>query len=172
MQTLKSNMRSAAGGRSLAATRCMQVIALVAFSVFFMGAGDDFDARVNTLGHKKLICVCGCNQILLECNHVGCTYSDRMRNELIAAVQRGDSDDLVLQAFVQKYGPIVLAAPTTTGFNQIAWIMPFAVLLAGFFFAGMIVLSWKDKTSPPAGTSAPGGRLEEFKEQARRETEL
>ena len=51
------------------------------------------------------MCACGCRQILLECNHVGCSYSDRMRDELSTALTRGDSDDLVLQAFVQKYGP-------------------------------------------------------------------
>src|SRR5438128_378383 len=84
-----------------------------------MGTSDD--ARFNSVGHK-LVCVCGfCNQILLECNHVGCTYSDRMRNELAAALSRGDSDDLAMQAFVQKYGAIVLAAPTATGFNRLAW---------------------------------------------------
>ncbi|HZR29466.1 MAG TPA: cytochrome c-type biogenesis protein CcmH, partial [Terriglobales bacterium] len=98
--------------------------------------------------------------------------SDRMRNELIAAVQRGDNDDLVLQAFVQKYGPTVLAAPTTTGFNRIAWIMPFAVLLAGFAFAGMIVLSWKNKPLLQPGTVGSSGPLEQFREQARRETEI
>jgi cytochrome c-type biogenesis protein CcmH/NrfF len=172
MQTVKTNRRGATGRRLLTTSRCIQVIAVVLFSVFFLGAGDDFDARVNALGHKKLICVCGCNQILLECNHVGCTYSDRMRNELIAAVQRGDSDDLVLQAFVQKYGPIVLAAPTTTGFNRIAWIMPFAVLLAGFALAGMIVLSWKKKPLLQPQTPGSSGPLEQFREQARRETEL
>ena len=75
-----------------------------------MGAGDD--ARFTSLGHK-LMCVCGCNQVLLECNHVGCQYSDRMRSELAANVERGDSDDLVLQAFVQKYGPTVLPRPPT-----------------------------------------------------------
>ena len=77
------------------------------------------------------MCVCGCNQVLLECNHVGCTYSDRMRDELAAEFDRGDSDDLVLQAFVQKYGPTVLAAPTTTGFNRVAWIMPYLALVLG-----------------------------------------
>jgi len=51
------------------------VLCLAVFA--FMGAGDD-GARFNSLGHR-LMCVCGCNQILLECNHVGCTYSDRMR---------------------------------------------------------------------------------------------
>ena len=41
-----------------------------------------------------LMCACGCNQVLLECNHVGCTYSDRMRDELAAGLERGDNDSL------------------------------------------------------------------------------
>ena len=32
-------------------------------------------------------------------------------------VARNDSDDLILQAFVQEYGPTVLAEPPTKGFN-------------------------------------------------------
>jgi len=57
--------------------------ALLALAVFaFIGAGDDGGPRFNDLGHR-LMCVCGCNQILLECNHVGCTYSERMRGELM-----------------------------------------------------------------------------------------
>ncbi len=32
---------------------------------------------------------------------------------------------------MQKYGPTVLAAPTTTGFNRVAWIMPFLALVLG-----------------------------------------
>ncbi len=94
-----------------------------------MGAGDQA-ARFNDLGHR-MMCVCGCNQILLECNHVGCTYSDRMRAELVAAVDRGDNDDLTLQSFVQKYGPPVLAAPTKTGFDRVAWVAPYLALVLG-----------------------------------------
>ncbi len=71
------------------------------------------------------MCTCGCGQILLECNHVGCQSSEKMRNELLAALDKGDNDDLILQGFVQEYGPTVIAAPTATGFNRIAWIMPF-----------------------------------------------
>src|SRR5205085_5391598 len=92
-----------------------------------LGANGDH-ARFNDLGHR-MMCVCGCNQILLECNHVGCAYSDRMRAELIAAVDRGDNDDLTLQGFVQKYGTTVMAAPTKAGFNRVAWIMPYLILV-------------------------------------------
>src|ERR1700685_726641 len=67
----------------------------------FAGAGDPA-SRFKDLGHQ-LMRICGCHQSLLECNQFGCPDSDMMRNELMAAVGRGDSDSLVEQAFVQKY---------------------------------------------------------------------
>jgi cytochrome c-type biogenesis protein CcmH/NrfF len=137
-----------------------------------MGAGDD-SGRFNDLGHK-LMCACGCGQILLECNHVGCTYSDRMRGELAAAIDRGDSDDLSLQSFVQKYGPTVLAAPPTTGFNRVAWVMPFAALVFGIFLTVYIVRVWRSRPAAAPSGVAPvtGPELDVFRQQARRDTDL
>ena len=89
----------------------MHTLLLCAAVFAFLGAGDPA-TRFNEIGHQ-MMCICGCNQILLEFNHVGCPDSDRMRNELMASLSRGDSDSLVEQGFVQKYGPTVLAAPTT-----------------------------------------------------------
>ena len=148
--------------------------ALLCVAVFaFMGAGDD-GARFNSLGHR-LMCVCGCNQILLECNHVGCTYSDRMRNELMAGLDRGENDDLTLQDFVQKYGPTVLAAPTATGFNRVAWIMPFLALVLGLLTTIFIVLAWRKRpalAAPGAVLPVSGSELERFRTQARKDTQI
>ena len=138
-----------------------------------LGAGDQ-SSRFNDLGHR-LMCACGCSQILLECNHVGCSYSDRMRGELTAALDRGDADDLVLQSFVQKYGPTVLAAPTKTGFNRIAWIMPYLALLVGLFGVSYVVRIWKSRPLVlPADSPQPvhGAELDHFRDVARKETEL
>jgi len=150
----------------------LQLSFLAAAVFFLLGAGDE-SARVNDLGHR-LMCACGCNQILLECNHVGCSYSDRMRAELIAAVDRADSDDLTLQSFVQKYGPTVLAAPTKTGFNRVAWIAPYMALVLGIGLVSLVVRAWRSRPLLlPADAPAPvhGAELERFREQARKETE-
>ncbi len=150
--------------------RILHCLLLFALCIPFLGASD----RFSDLGHK-LMCKCGCNQVLLECNHVGCTYSDRMREELTAALQRGDSDDLVLQAFVQKYGATVLAAPTTTGFNRVAWIMPFAALGAGIFAVVYVVRVWKSRQPAPATSAASDAaapELDDYRRRAREETEL
>jgi cytochrome c-type biogenesis protein CcmH len=122
-----------------------------------------------------MMCICGCSQILLECNHVGCAASDGMRNELMASLARGDSDSLVEQGFVQKYGPTVLAAPTTTGFDQAAYIVPLAAVTLGFALIVVVIYAWKNRSVPiTTGGLRPirGPKLEQFRDQARRETAL
>jgi len=156
-----------------APARLFQVLILTAAIFLFMGAGDT-DARFKDLGHR-MMCACGCGQILLECNHVGCTYSDKMRNQLLASIDRGNNDDLVLQGFVQEYGPTVIAAPTATGFNRIAWIMPFVALALGITFVIYVVRSWRNRPEPALadGIIIPQGReLDDLRRQARRETDL
>jgi len=169
---------SSLAGNALGMTRvCLrrsaQLVVLTLAVFALLGAGDQ-SARVNDLGHR-MMCVCGCNQILLECNHVGCAYSDRMRAELIAAVDRGDNDDMTLQGFVQKYGTTVMAAPTKAGFNRVAWIMPYLVLVLGLALVTLIVRAWRSRPLVlPAGAVAAvhGAELEHFRDQARKDTEV
>ena len=153
--------------------RTLQAAALFLALLLLLGAGDS-GSRFNDLGHR-MMCVCGCSQILLECNHVGCKYSDRMRDELMAALDRGDSDDLTLQAFVQKYGTTVIAAPTNKGFNRIAWVMPFVALALGLTTVVFIVRAWKNRPTPALADGIKplrGTELEHFRAQAQKETEL
>ncbi len=149
--------------------------AVLSLAVFAFSGASDPSTRFNEIGHQ-LMCICGCGQILLECNHVGCPDSDGMRNELMAAVTRGDSDSLVQQAFVQKYGPTVLAAPTTSGFDRTAWIFPIIAFAAGVVAVVFVVRAWKNR--PPPRTPGSGGppvgdgELEKFRQQALEETEV
>ena len=48
----------------------------------------------------KFMCMCGCSQVLTQCNHVGCTTSTAMLKELERSVARGDSEDVITQMFV------------------------------------------------------------------------
>ncbi len=156
--------------KTLTESRSLHIAFVIALSLFLLGADGD---RFNELGHK-MMCKCGCNQVLLECNHVGCSYSDRMRAELQQALDRGDSDDLILQGFVQKYGATVLAAPTTTGFNRVAWIMPFLAFALGIVAVVYVVRLWNARrpSLAPAGGAGTPAELDAFRERARQETEI
>ncbi len=84
---------------------------------------------------------------------------------------------MILAGFVSKYGPTVLSAPTTTGFNRVAWIMPVVIFLAAIGGLVWVVRVWQRRSrvllaaAPPAGAGAEG-ELDEFRRRAREETEL
>jgi cytochrome c-type biogenesis protein CcmH len=146
---------------------------LLSLAIFLFSGASDPSTRFNEIGHQ-LMCICSCGQILLECNHVGCPSSDGMRNELMAAVTRGDSDSLVQQAFVQKYGPTVLAAPTGKGFDRTAWIFPIVAFAVGVVAVGLVVRAWKRRASlaTAGGPSMSNPDFERFRRQADEETDL
>jgi len=142
------------------------------FTGLFLFLGADDTGRVDRIGHQ-VICMCGCNQVLLECNHLGCPYLSRMKQELTAAVEREDSDSAITQFFVQTYGTLVLAAPTNRGFNRVAWLMPYLALLVGITLVVLIVWMWRKRPiATHASVPAPvrGEELTRFREQARKET--
>jgi cytochrome c-type biogenesis protein CcmH len=159
--------------RGTARRKHLHVVILCAAVFALVGAGDPA-TRFNEIGHQ-MMCICSCNQILLECNHIGCPASDGMRNELQAAVTRGDSDSLVEQSFVQKYGPTVLAAPTAKGFDRVAYIIPFAALFIGLGLIVLVIRAWKNRPTPALADGlhpVHGAELEQFRDQARKETDL
>src|ERR1700751_852483 len=154
-------------------SKAILLVVMSAAVLLSLGAGDR-TARFSEIGHR-MMCVCGCNQILLECNHVGCSASDGMRNELMASLDRGDSESLVEQGFVQKYGPTVLAAPTTTRFDRAAYIVPLAALTLGFGVITLMTYAWRNRSDPITTRGLRpirGPKLERFRDQARRETTL
>ncbi|HYE26251.1 MAG TPA: cytochrome c-type biogenesis protein CcmH [Clostridia bacterium] len=153
--------------------RIAQALAVFALAMTLMGAGDADEVRYKRLGHA-MMCMCGCNQILLECNHVGCSYSTKMSAQLKEAVLRGDSDDAIRQQFINEYGMTVLAAPTTTGFNRVAWIMPFAVFALALGAVVVVVRTWKLRRAPApvASAAAAGEQVNDYRRRAREETEL
>ena len=135
--------------------RTLQIALLCVVTFVMLGAGK---SRYDRLGHE-LMCSCGCAQILLECNHVGCPDSARMIGELHAQLDSGNSDTQVLQWFEAKYGATILAAPIRGGFDNAAWIVPAAIFILATLGTFGIVWLWKRRSLALAGTAGLGGDL-------------
>jgi cytochrome c-type biogenesis protein CcmH/NrfF len=149
--------------------RASQLV-LVGLLVLLSTGSADRTARYSTLGHK-MMCVCGCNQVLIECNHVGCQDSRQMLTELGVDVSRGDSDNAILRSFQAKYGAIALAAPMFTRFNESAWLAPPLVLFLGMGGIVVLVRKWRFHTvDMPAVSETPD--FIQIRNQIRKETEL
>jgi len=146
-------------------TRALQASALAVAVFFSMGASTG-NARYTNLNHR-LMCTCGCNELLGECNHTSCPMSGPELAELNLGITSGKSDREILSSFAVKYGATVLAAPTTKGFDLVAWIAPFAVFLAAMLGTILLVRRWSvGKQETLANTPVS----EELREQIRRET--
>lgn len=139
--------------------------------------------RAKTLG-RKLMCMCGCGQILTECNHINCPSSGPMLKELDQHVAAGEADDLIVQDFVQEYGEKVLSSPPATGFNSIAWYIPGVAFALGLGIVLTLIRLWRrrdvvrvaaaSEASPVAATAASEMRniqLDRARKQVDRETE-
>ncbi len=97
-----------------------------------------------------VICQCGCNQTVTECNHLQCTTRAEMTAMARKEIAEGKTETQILQDFVQRYGVKVLASPPTQGFNLTAWILPGIGLLVGLGLVMGIVRRWRRPAAAPA----------------------
>lgn len=92
-----------------------------------------------------------------------------MLKELNQAVARGDSEDVITQAFVQEFGTKVYAEPPKSGLSLVAWVLPSVYLLGGTLLVVFIIARWRSRihlqTVPVGG---PSGISAEDLERARR----
>jgi cytochrome c-type biogenesis protein CcmH/NrfF len=148
-----------------------QALALAVAVCFSMGA-TDASSRNNDLSHR-MMCTCSCAQVLGECNHVSCPSSGPMRDELTAAIAGGATDKQILDNFVAKYGATVLAAPTTDGFNLVAWIAPFAVFAAALLGTILLIRHWSignPQLAAQRAAAEANPEMNSIRDQIRRET--
>ena len=150
--------------------RWIQAGMVCLLAVMMLGASPE--ARFNKVGHE-MICTCGCGQVLLECNHVGCPVSPVMIGELHSLMDSGGTDTAILNWFAAKYGATVLAAPIRGGFDNVAWIAPIAVFLLATVGVGFLIRVWKLRSERGVPVSAGGPDVggDALRERIRRETE-
>jgi cytochrome c-type biogenesis protein CcmH/NrfF len=151
--------------------RLAQILVVVTVAFTMLGANDGANTtRLDEIGHK-LVCQCGCGQILMECNHVGCPVSGPMIQSLSAQIAAGDTEAVIIQNFITKYGPVVLAAPIRGGFDDIAWIVPYASFFLGTIGVAFLIVYWRKRNlvlHPPS--PAPPPPPDDIRDRIRRDT--
>ena len=90
---------------------------------------------------NALMCKCDdkCGKVLINCT---CDTSKETRKTLMSKLESGLTVEQIVKQYVDKYGETILSAPTKSGFNLSAWIMPFAALVIGGFGVRKVIQSW------------------------------
>lgn len=131
--------------------------------------------RARVIG-KKLKCMCrGCQDTAATCYHTGAAFSGPcdtakgMLKTIDERIAKGDSDDLILQSFVQQYGQEVYIEPPHSGIGSVAWAMPTVYLLLGTGLVIFVISRWRKRTPQVATASGPSVPISsEELERARR----
>jgi cytochrome c-type biogenesis protein CcmH len=72
-----------------------------------------------------------------------------LRNQIIAMIEQGKSDQEIIDYMVNRYGEFVLYKPRFSGYNVILWLAPALLISIGVCVILVIVRSNKKITSMP-----------------------
>jgi cytochrome c-type biogenesis protein CcmH len=116
-------------------------ILMIAVLVLLAGPATVWAASQLADLENALMCKCDdkCGKVLINCT---CDTSKETRKTLTSKLESGLTVDQIVQQYVDKYGETVLSAPTKSGFNLSAWIMPFVALAIGGFGVRKVIQSW------------------------------
>ena len=135
---------------ALRARRLYLRVVLLLFAVLAVPVAAADDAPTQHEIEESLTCQCGCGLTVHSCNHLQCPSGDPIKKEIAERLARGEGKETILQAFRERYGEKVLSSPTFRGFNWLAWITPFAVVLSGALVMSLVIRRWV-RAPKPAG---------------------
>ena len=132
----------------------MRAAALLAVALF-LAAAPAARATTQQEVEEALTCQCGCGLTVHACNHLQCGSGEPMKKEISERLAAGEAKEAILDAFRARYGEKVLSSPTFHGFNRLAWVTPFAAILAGGLVLALTIRRWGARGSTPAPVPPP-----------------
>jgi cytochrome c-type biogenesis protein CcmH len=93
-----------------------------------------------------------CNGVRLDnCELQACI---QMKEVIAQKLEAGESTEQIRAYFVEQYGDVVLGAPSTQGFNSLAWILPVLAAAVGLGWLAYFVRSMTRKRAAVTQTVA------------------
>lgn len=111
-----------------------------------------FALEVNDVA-GEFICNCGCNEILTSCE-MEC--GKQLRATIKDKIRIGMGKDQIIQYMKVNFSEALLAAPEKTGFNWVAWITPFAVVILGGVAIEQAIRRWTGRRDEDGDSGGEG----------------
>ena len=119
---------------------------------------------------EALTCQCSCGLTVHSCNHLQCGFAVPAKQTIAEQVSQGAGKEGIVATFVARYGEKVLSAPTTSGFNLAAWIVPFLVVLGGGVLIGVVSLRWtRRRPQNDSEKLAPAEATDQYRDRLKKE---
>ncbi|NIA28659.1 MAG: hypothetical protein GWP06_01945 [Actinobacteria bacterium] len=112
-------------------------VALLFFILIGVGTAQTNDIE------RGLSCQCGCGMTVATCvGAMDCSAASKIDSEVRSLVKQGIAKDQIYAFLVKTHGEQILAAPTKRGFNLMAWVLPFIVIIASGIILYLLLKRW------------------------------
>ena len=134
----------------------ISAVALVFLFMVITSAGSAYAGAMLADLENALMCKCDdkCGKVLVNCT---CSTAAKTRKKFTKMLESGITVEQIIQQQVTEYGETVLSAPTKTGFNLTAWVMPFGALLVGGIGLRRLLNTWA--VNNKSGTELSDGQV-------------
>jgi cytochrome c-type biogenesis protein CcmH len=94
---------------------------------------------------KNLACPCPCSLDIYTCRttDVTCTNSPAIHRDIILMVDGGYTGDEIVAQLSGTYGQRIRLVPSKSGFNLVAWFLPFVAVGTGGLVIAKLVHTWR-----------------------------
>lgn len=133
-------------------------VALTSYA-YAQSPGDELEREAQAIDRMIMCPVCPAETI----DQAQVEISFQMRAVIREMLAEGRSREEILDYFVDRYGPDILAAPPKTGANLLAWILPIVGVALGLGGVLLVIRAMTGRSRPtPHATAAddpaePGG---------------
>ncbi len=105
---------------------------------------------------KTLACPCPCSLDIYTCRttDVACTNSPAIHGDVVRMVDGGYTGDEIVAQLSGTYGQRIRLVPSKSGFNLVAWFLPFVAVGTGGLVIARLVHTWR-RNAEQAASVAP-----------------
>lgn len=121
---------------------------------------------------EKLSCLCGvCKNTVGTCDMMGCHYTAPKREQIAGMLDKGMSDQSIIDVIVKEVGLKALSEPPQQGFNAMALIMPFVMITLGLYAIYWFIQRNQRQAAMAVSNPVHPEVLDRFKAAAQKEME-
>ena len=118
------------------------------YTLFFSTTHQTLDQRVQDVASQLKCPVCQGESVADSPS----TLAQQMRAIIRHKLQAGQSEQEIIQYFVNSFGEQIVWSPPWQGFALLAWLVPIALILAGALLLFIVLRNWALQSAP---VSAP-----------------
>jgi cytochrome c-type biogenesis protein CcmH len=134
--------------------RRIAALAAAALLVVPAARASEQHPTLNELENEVMCPVCG-----TTLSQSDSPAAERIKQNIRAAIARGDSKTEIEDDLVRNYGEQILAAPPKHGFNLLAWVLPLVGVALGAVVLGVAAWHWSRARAPaPRVAASSNGR--------------